>query len=69
MLRLLVMMIVAGTLVPTAEAKAKRTALSNQFIDGCSATPAGQGMDGAQVNHDPGSLQRCADRDRRAHLT
>ena len=38
----------------------------NQFIDGCSAIPAAQGIDGAQVNHDLGSLKPCAYRSHRA---
>ena len=38
----------------------------NQFMDGCSASRTAQGIDGAQVNHDPGSLKPCADRNRRA---
>jgi hypothetical protein len=28
--------------------------LRNPFIDGCSATPVAQAIDGAQVNHDQG---------------
>ena len=39
---------------------------SKPFIDGCSANPTAQGIDGAQVNHDPGSLKPCADRNRKA---
>ena len=42
------------------------TKKGNQFIDGCSAIPAAQGIDGAQVNHDLGSLKPCAYRSHRA---
>jgi len=31
------------------------------FIYGCSAAPRAAAMDGAQVNHDQGSLKPCAD--------
>ena len=40
--------------------------ICNPFIDGCSATPAAQAIDGAQVNHDQGSLKPCADQNCRA---
>ena len=40
----------------------------NPFMDGCSATPAARGIDGAQVNQDSGRLKPCADRKRRACL-
>jgi hypothetical protein len=50
-----------------AQYKARRPSNKrNQFIDGCSAIPAAQGIDGAQVNHDLGSLKPCAYRSHRA---
>jgi len=51
---------------PTGAVATTGTSLiSNQFIDGCSASPTAQGIDGAQVSHDPGSLKPCADRNHR----
>lgn len=41
----------------------------NPFMDGCCATPRAQGIDGGQVNYDPGSLKPCAHLKRRTGPT